>query len=197
MGYVYNIVQTEEGDSGECRMPNGQYVDAWAFYRGEVGTEYSYCVREGLGIKSVTEDMGGWTAEYAVCVFANGTEVKLEDLLDLEDTVGETPLEVYNDSESVGDTTTPETTPEEPEMPTPECTTDEECASGNMCVEGTCVEIPAEGPGPVVPEEPSAPQPEPEPAPQPAAQETGEFPWIPLLVVVVVVVLAYWFFVRK
>jgi len=143
MGYVYDIVQTEEGDAGQCRMPNGQYVDSWAFYRGEVGTEYSYCVREGLGIKSVTEDMGTWTAEYAVCVYSNGTEVKLEDLLNLEDTVGETPLEVY------GEDGVPETT----ELPEQGCVSDADCTSNEVCLESVCVEIPAEGPGPVIPED--------------------------------------------
>ncbi len=193
MGYVSSTVQTDEGEVGMCRMPNGQEVDAWAFYRGEVGTEFSYCVREGYGIKSVTEDMGTWTAQYAVCVLANGTEVKLEELLDLGLNESVTPIEEYG----------PEGEAEGTEEPEPECSADHECPMGNVCIEGVCVEIPAEGPGPVVAPEPApepvpepTAEPAPEPEPAPAAEET-EFPWVPLLIVVVIIVLAYWFFIKK
>lgn len=44
-GYPYNLVSTVSGQEGACTLPDGAVVDAWAFYRGEVGTEYAVLPR--------------------------------------------------------------------------------------------------------------------------------------------------------
>jgi putative hemolysin len=68
LGYEYDI-----GD-GTVTFPDGTKCGVWSFYRGRAGQEWSYCERNGGKIESRTEDMGGWTAEYAVCVFPDGSE---------------------------------------------------------------------------------------------------------------------------
>lgn len=47
MGCEYKTVKTENGETGICVMPSGEEHDAWAFYRGECGTEFSYCAQMG------------------------------------------------------------------------------------------------------------------------------------------------------
>jgi putative hemolysin len=43
MGYDYVIFSSPYGDVGKCVLPNGEAVNAWDFYRGEVALDYSYC----------------------------------------------------------------------------------------------------------------------------------------------------------
>ena len=64
---------------GNCTFPDGSSVPAWEFYRGKAGQSYSFCELQGYRIESRTEDMGGWTAEYAVCVFDECSECGEEE----------------------------------------------------------------------------------------------------------------------
>lgn len=59
----------------QCKFPDGTACDGWAFYRGECGNSHSYCTQRGGTISSKTEDMGSWTAVYAVCSL-NGKQCK-------------------------------------------------------------------------------------------------------------------------
>ena len=139
LGYTYGSVQDSEGgEVGMCTLPNGQSVDAWDFYRGTVATQYSYCVQNGYGIKSITEDMGGWTAQYAACVLPNGTEVPVDQLMGIDSTASETPLDTY----------TGEGTPSGTEQPLPSLTpcsptVEDSCPEGEYCDNGVCNTIPS------------------------------------------------------
>lgn len=73
LGYNYELVSTPEGEVGICTLPNGERVDAWEFFRGKCGEEYSYCARQGYGTATVDVGSGFYMAECAVCVDANGT----------------------------------------------------------------------------------------------------------------------------
>jgi putative hemolysin len=50
-GYNYDIVKTEYGKEGICVMPDGERLDAWKFFRGEIGKEFSYCAKKGYASK--------------------------------------------------------------------------------------------------------------------------------------------------
>ncbi len=50
LGYTYEIADGDGGQYGVCVLPDGRRVDAWAFYRGKVAQDYSYCARQGLNI---------------------------------------------------------------------------------------------------------------------------------------------------
>lgn len=67
---------------GNCTFPDGSSAPAWDFYRGKAGQNYSFCELQGYRIENRTEDMGGWTAEYAVCVFDDCSECGEEEHLD-------------------------------------------------------------------------------------------------------------------
>jgi C1A family cysteine protease len=75
LGYSFEIERTREGERGVCVLPNGERVDAWEFYRGKVGQEYSWCALNGYGIATRTVDHGTWVSEYAVCLNDRGEVV--------------------------------------------------------------------------------------------------------------------------
>lgn len=75
MGYEYTVIEGEKGQSGICKFPDGETCDAWAFLQGKCGQKYSYCARQGYGIKTVRGGNDPFSAEYAVCVNDNGEVV--------------------------------------------------------------------------------------------------------------------------
>lgn len=44
-GYTWSY--NKETGSVDVTLPNDSIVDSWAFYRGEVGSKYSYCEKKG------------------------------------------------------------------------------------------------------------------------------------------------------
>ncbi|MFH1681723.1 MAG: C1 family peptidase [Candidatus Eisenbacteria bacterium] len=86
LGYGYEVISTAEGERGVCVLPDGRRVDAWAFFRGRVAREYSWCALQGWTVE--TREIGGdsYTAECAVCVDENGAEIgSVEELMGLAD----------------------------------------------------------------------------------------------------------------
>jgi putative hemolysin len=51
----------------QCSFPDGTSCEEWAFYRGECGKSHSFCNLHGGSVANKVEDMGGWTASYALC----------------------------------------------------------------------------------------------------------------------------------
>jgi C1A family cysteine protease len=94
MGYEYKVVETATGEKGVVKLPNGEEVDEWAFYRGEVGQQYSYCAKMGwhLAAKPEKDSLG---TECATCELSNGSKQTVSQLLDLtrKSTFGETKLQ--------------------------------------------------------------------------------------------------------
>lgn len=86
-GYEYIIIDTPEGQKGECRLNSGEQVPAWDFYRGEIGLEYNYCVQNGYESR-VAEGPAGCPSsgapECVVCVLENGEMIEMADLIAAE-----------------------------------------------------------------------------------------------------------------
>ena len=68
LGYIYNIIKTPQGESGECILPNNIKCNEWDFLNGKCGKDYSYCIKNGYDIKTVSDGKNPYSPEYAVCV---------------------------------------------------------------------------------------------------------------------------------
>lgn len=75
--YCVKLGYVAEGDS--CTFPEGASCEQWAFYRGECGQTHSFCNRHGGEVSAKSEDMGGWTATYALCTLPSGVSCKQQD----------------------------------------------------------------------------------------------------------------------
>lgn len=80
MGYNYVIFSSPYGDVGKCVLPNGEAVNAWDFYRGEVALDYSYCAKQGYEAKHVERED---CKSCLVCVLPDGREVEVAELMGL------------------------------------------------------------------------------------------------------------------
>jgi len=97
LGYGYEIVRTPDGEKGVCIVSPGVEFDAWEFFKGKVGQEYSYAARHGYDMKTKRVKRGECVEEYAVCI-SRGPDRKEIPLLELMERNGE-PL---TDCESCG-----------------------------------------------------------------------------------------------
>ncbi len=88
MGYEYRTVRTEAGERGICVLPNGDEVNAWAFYRGECATEFSYCAKMGWPVATEAQD-DSYSDKCCTCSLPDGSQKTVSELLDLgsDDTV--------------------------------------------------------------------------------------------------------------
>jgi putative hemolysin len=65
--------------TGACTFPDGSTCDEWDFWRGTCGGAHSFCNLHGGTVSAKVEDMGGWTASYALCTLPNGATCKDSD----------------------------------------------------------------------------------------------------------------------
>jgi len=82
MGCEYKVVKTEDGERGICVLPDGSECDAWAFYRGECGEEFSYCAKKGCPVAAKAEG-DCFATNCTTCVMPDGTHKTVSELLDL------------------------------------------------------------------------------------------------------------------
>ena len=76
MGYKYQVISDGNGGQTDtCSMPNGVVCSAWDFLEGKCGQAYSYCAKQGLGIRTAADGKNPYSREYAVCVDATGTDI--------------------------------------------------------------------------------------------------------------------------
>ncbi|MDB5218380.1 MAG: hypothetical protein JWO86_6307 [Myxococcaceae bacterium] len=58
----------------QCTFPDATSCEEWSFYRGECGQAHSFCNLHGGTVATKTEDMGTWTATYALCTLPGGQQ---------------------------------------------------------------------------------------------------------------------------
>lgn len=75
--YCKNLGYTLEG--GGCIFPDNTNCEEWSFFRGKCGQKFSFCEQQGFEIENRTDNMGTWTAEYAVCIFDDDSECLEQD----------------------------------------------------------------------------------------------------------------------
>jgi len=71
LGYKYQL-----GDDGQAVVifPDGSSCGAGDFLNGKACQKWTCCEQHSGKLERRTEDMGGWTTEYSVCLFAGGYE---------------------------------------------------------------------------------------------------------------------------
>jgi len=85
LGYDFSVEKTERGERGLCVLPNGEKVSSWKFLEGKVAQDYSYCKKNGYGIKTIEGEKCSriFENECAVCVLPDGSEIEVTDLMNL------------------------------------------------------------------------------------------------------------------
>jgi C1A family cysteine protease len=68
LGYEYKTIQTPEGAKGIVIVEPGVEFDAWDFYKGKAGRQYSFGALCGYDTECVRANVDGFEVEYAVCV---------------------------------------------------------------------------------------------------------------------------------
>ncbi|MCK5040537.1 MAG: right-handed parallel beta-helix repeat-containing protein [Candidatus Aenigmarchaeota archaeon] len=71
MGYNYEVKTNGDGEQeGVCIVSNNAKFNAWDFFNGKTGQEFSYCAKQGYDIKTVKTG-NSYSLEHAVCVPKN------------------------------------------------------------------------------------------------------------------------------
>jgi hypothetical protein len=73
LGYLFRTESGPGGEYGVCVLPGGVECEAWAFLKGECGSEHNVCGINDLATEVRSDGLGWLTDVYAVCV-ASGTE---------------------------------------------------------------------------------------------------------------------------
>ncbi len=84
LGYDYSIRVDKNGKQyGICSFPDQTSCDAWDFYKGKAGRNYSYCVKKGYDIDTKTVEQNSYTKECAVCIPKDdpALEIPMMDLM--------------------------------------------------------------------------------------------------------------------
>ena len=87
LGYQYGDTIGKDGSmTGYCVLPGNRSVDAWQFLQGKVLPELSYCRKQGLEIRTVSEpgSCGFLGSTCAVCVKADGTTEEVTKMMGLD-----------------------------------------------------------------------------------------------------------------
>ena len=72
-GYEYVVVDTPEGQVGECQLNTEEQVSAWDFYEGKTNLDDNYCAQQGLESKVENAKV--------VCVKEDGVETEMAELI--------------------------------------------------------------------------------------------------------------------
>ena len=87
LGYPYTDTVGKDGSmTGYCVLPGNQSVDAWQFLQGKISPELSYCKKQGLEIRTVSDPKicGMLGSTCAVCVKADGTLQEVTNMMNLD-----------------------------------------------------------------------------------------------------------------
>ncbi len=82
LGYEYEISSTENGDIGICVISPNIKLDAWEFFEGKIGQQYSYCAMNGYITQTLDDGKNSFSEEYAACASA---EESVSDLMNLSE----------------------------------------------------------------------------------------------------------------
>lgn len=68
LGYEYKTEHIAEGDVGYCSINESLSFNAWDFFTGKVGKEYSYCSKLGYDTITLEDGKNPYTPYYGACI---------------------------------------------------------------------------------------------------------------------------------
>ncbi|MHB8119485.1 MAG: DUF333 domain-containing protein [Methanothrix sp.] len=80
--YCADLGYQPNQDDCTCNFPDGTSCDLWKFFYGECGQNHSYCEQHNGIIETKIENMGTWTAIYAVCNFNDFSVCQEQEFMD-------------------------------------------------------------------------------------------------------------------
>ena len=100
LGYTYEINNTANGDIGICVISENVKLDAWSFFEGKIGQQYSYCTKKGYSTKTITDGKNAYSEDYAACgiqnnsgflgfLFAKTDYKSVSDLMNISEDLGD------------------------------------------------------------------------------------------------------------
>jgi putative hemolysin len=87
LGYQYMDTKGADGSmTGYCMLAGNRSADAWKFLQGTVSPEMSYCWKQGLEIRTVSDPAvcGMLGSTCAVCVKADGSTQEVTSMMGLD-----------------------------------------------------------------------------------------------------------------
>ena len=73
LGYTYTSNSTLNGDVGICEVSENIKLNAWDFFEGKIGQQYSYCAKNGYPTKTISDGKNTYSEEYATCGIQNNS----------------------------------------------------------------------------------------------------------------------------
>ncbi len=83
LGLEFNMKSSGGDYLGTCKMPDGTECEEWAFFTGKCGQKYSYCLKNGMEIKTATGEAcsNSFSKDCAVCVSKTGQQTEVVKLM--------------------------------------------------------------------------------------------------------------------
>ena len=72
LGYTY-----ESSEVGVCRISEYMRLNAWDFFEGKIGQQYSYCAKKGYSVRTIKDGNNSYSDEYAACGIKTNVKNKL------------------------------------------------------------------------------------------------------------------------
>ena len=106
LGYEYKIItDNESGQKGVCIFPDNTSCDAWKFFIGKCGQNYSYCKIHGCGIETVSDGKNPYSPEYTVCILPDMTTKSVTKIMDLDEKISVGAISIEYKSKNVSEST--------------------------------------------------------------------------------------------
>jgi len=98
LGYEYKKVRTISGEKGIVVVEPGVQFDAWDFFKGKVGNEYSFGALVGYDTECVRTNVFSCVLEYAVCVPRGKKGLKTAAQIPLLELMKQKGLPLFDDA---------------------------------------------------------------------------------------------------
>ncbi len=94
LGYSIEIQEFAEGEKSICVVEEKSF-DAWDFFTGKVGKDYSFCAKKGYEILTLSDGKNSYSPDYAVCNVSDEL-IPVTDLMDFSNKMRDSSKTSYS-----------------------------------------------------------------------------------------------------